>query len=115
MDETGKGKGETGKVIPARYQPPLPLDRLLLPVGAPGAGDHMELDVLIVGSGPAELACAVERAHLARRDHRDVNITVLEKAEARGEHCLSGPAVNSRASPALLSDLKTADHPFTPP
>jgi len=40
-------------MIPARYQPPLPLDRLLLPVGAPGAGDRMELDVLIVGAATA--------------------------------------------------------------
>jgi len=38
-------------ILPAAYQPPLPLDRLLLPVGAPGAGDRMELDVLIVGRG----------------------------------------------------------------
>src|SRR5438034_11236880 len=45
----GAGSGE--RFVPARYQPPLPLDRLLLPVGAPGAGDRMELDVLIVGAG----------------------------------------------------------------
>ena len=73
---------ETGKVIPARYQPPLPLDKLLLPVAAPGAGDRMELDVLIVGAGPAGLACAIELARLAQREHTDVNIGVLEKAEA---------------------------------
>ncbi|HYR97831.1 MAG TPA: electron-transfer flavoprotein:ubiquinone oxidoreductase [Gemmatimonadales bacterium] len=115
MDETGKGKGETGKVIPARYQPPLPLDRLLLPVGAPGAGDHMELDVLIVGAGPAGLACAIELAHLARREHGDVNIGVLEKAEALGEHCLSGAVVNPRAFHELFPDLKDADFPFRGP
>src|SRR2546421_7818586 len=41
------------RMIPASYQPQLPLDRLVLPVGAPGAGDRMELDVVIVGAGPA--------------------------------------------------------------
>ena len=30
MDDTGNGKGETGIVIPAQHQPPLPLDRLIL-------------------------------------------------------------------------------------
>src|SRR2546427_9586189 len=63
---------ETGKVIPAWYQPPLPLDKLLLPVAAPGAGDRMELDVLIVGAGPAGLACAIELARVAQREHTDV-------------------------------------------
>jgi len=102
-------------MIPARYQPPLPLDRLLLPVGAPGAGDRMELDVLIVGAGPAGLACAIELAHLAQRDRTDVNIGVLEKAEALGEHSLSGAVVNPRAFRELFPDVKDADFPFRGP
>src|SRR5437899_1533715 len=56
----GRGKGE-GMLVPARYQPPLPLDRLILKDGAPGSGDRTELDVLIVGAGPAGLAAATER------------------------------------------------------
>src|SRR2546429_8566316 len=83
-------------MIPASYQPPLPLDRLLLPVGAPGAGDRMELDVVIVGAGPAGLACAITLAQLAQRDRTDVNIGVLQKAEALGEQSLSGAVVNPR-------------------
>src|SRR5213080_2872604 len=102
-------------MIPARYQPPLPLDRLLLPVGAPGAGDRMELDVLIVGAGPAGLACAIELAHLAQRDRTDVNIGVLEKSEALGEHSLSGAVVNPRAFRELFPDVKDADFPFRGP
>src|SRR2546422_1530839 len=104
-----------GMIRPATYQPPLPLDRLLLPVGAPGAGDRMELDVLIVGAGPAGLACAIELAHLAQRDRTDVNIGVLEKAEALGEHCLSGAVVNPRAFRELFPDVKDADFPFRGP
>src|SRR5437870_1455858 len=106
---------ETGKVIPARYQPPLPLDKLLLPVAAPGAGDRMELDVLIVGAGPAGLACAIELARVAQREHTDVNIGVLEKAEALGEHCLSGAVVNPRASRQPFPDLRDGDFPFRGP
>ncbi|HMH83107.1 MAG TPA: electron-transfer flavoprotein:ubiquinone oxidoreductase [Gemmatimonadales bacterium] len=101
-------------ILPAAYQPPLPLDRLLLPVGAPGAGDRIELDVLIVGAGPAGLACAIELAQLARRAVGDteLNIGVLEKAEALGEHSLSGAVVNPRAFRDLFPDLQDSDFPF---
>ncbi len=99
-------------MIPAEYQPPLPLDTLILQQGAPGAGDRMELDVLIVGAGPAGLACAIELAHLAQRDRTDVNIGVLEKAQALGEHSLSGAVVNPRAFRELFPDVKDADFPF---
>src|SRR3989441_5914820 len=102
-------------ILPAAYQPPLPLDRLLLPVGAPGAGDRMELDVLIVGAGPAGLACAIELARLAQRERTDLIIGVLEKAEALGEHSLSGAVVNPRAFRELFPDLKDADFPFRGP
>src|SRR2546426_12172237 len=102
-------------ILPAAYQPPLPLDRLLLPVGAPGAGDRMELDVLIVGAGPGGLACGIGLARLAQRERTDLNIGVLEKAEALGEHSLSGAVVNPRAFGELSPDLKDADFPFRGP
>src|SRR2546421_6327842 len=104
-------------MIPARYQPPLPIDRLLLPVGAPGAGDRMELDVVIVGAGPAGLACAIALAQLAQRSggRTDLNIGVLEKAEALGEPSLSGAAVNPRAARGVFPELPEADFPFRGP
>src|SRR2546428_10618776 len=108
----GAGSGE--RFVPAGYQPPLPVDRLILKQGAPGAGDRMELDVLIVGAGPAGLACAIELAHLAQREGSDLSIGVLEKAEALGEHSLSGAVVNTRAFRELFPDPKAADFPFRP-
>src|SRR2546421_8526150 len=104
-------------ILPAAYQPPLPLDKLLVPVGASGAGDRMELDVVIVGGGPAGLACAIALAQLAQRSggRTGLNIGVLEKAEALGEHSLSGAVVNPRAFRELFPDLKDAGFPVRAP
>jgi len=109
----GAGSGE--RFVPAQYQPALPLDRLILPVGSPGAGDRMELDVLIVGAGPAGLAAAIELARLARRDGTELNIGVLEKAAALGEHCLSGAVVDPRPFRELFPELSDSDFPFRAP
>jgi len=103
------------KIVPARYQPPLPLEKLILQDGAEGAGDRMDLDVLIVGAGPAGLACAIELARLGKADGTELNIGVLEKAEALGEHSLSGAVVNPRAFRELFPDLKDSDFPFRTP
>jgi electron-transferring-flavoprotein dehydrogenase len=102
-------------ILPAAHQPPLPLDRLILKEGSPGAGDRMELDVLIVGAGPAGLACAIELAKLAKQHGTELNIGVLEKAQALGEHSLSGAVVNPRAFRELFPDLTDTDFPFRGP
>lgn len=101
-------------MIPSQYQPPLPLDRLLIKQGSQGAGDSMELDVLFVGAGPAGLAGAIELARLAKADSAvgELNIGVLEKAEALGEHSLSGAVVNPVALRELFPDLPLGDLPL---
>jgi len=101
-------------MIPSQYQPPLPLDQLLIKQGTAGAGDSMELDVLFVGAGPAGLAGAIELARLARADPAvgELNIGVLEKAEALGEHSLSGAVVNPIALRELFPDLPEKDLPL---
>ncbi len=106
-------------IVPAAAQPALPLDRLVV---APAAdGERIELDVLFVGAGPAGLAGAIELARLVKRDNEaggglgDIGIGVLEKAEALGEHSLSGAVVNPRALRELFPELADNDFPFRGP
>ena len=106
-------------ILPARHQIPLPLDRIILR-DSPGA-EAIEMDVVIVGGGPAGLACAIELAGLVKRDQEsgggmpDVGIAVLEKAGSLGEHNLSGAVVNPRAMRELFPDRAPSDFPFRRP
>ena len=106
-------------ILPARHQIPLPLDRIILR-DSPGA-EAIEMDVVIVGGGPAGLACAIELTGLVKRDQEsgggmpDVGIAVLEKAGSVGEHNLSGAVVNPRAMRELFPDRPPSDFPFRQP
>lgn len=74
------------------------------------------MDVLFVGAGPAGLTGAIELARLAAAGGRgDLNIGVLEKAGALGEHSLSGAVVNPRAFRELFPGLPASELPFRQP
>ncbi len=64
--------------------------------------DQMEYDVLIVGGGPAGLACAIRLKQLKP----DLNVCVLEKGAAVGAHSLSGCIMEPGPLDALLPDWR---------
>ncbi len=106
-------------IVPARYQPELPREQVIL-AEAPDA-EAIEMDVVFVGAGPAGLAGAIKLAQLVQQDAEsggelgEIQIAVLEKAAALGEHNLSGAVVNPRAFRELFPGMKEKEFPFRGP
>src|SRR5918994_4160890 len=103
-------------VRPADSPPPF---RALDFVNAPTDPDDERIDVgvLIVGAGPAGLACAIRFGQLLE-EHPDVAerlgevpLAVVEKGAQPGAHLLSGAVLNPRSLETLLGAAALDDMP----
>ncbi|KAL1717555.1 hypothetical protein EV715DRAFT_253812 [Schizophyllum commune] len=76
-----------------------------------------EVDVCIVGGGPAGLSAAIRLKQLEREkgNGRELRVVVLEKGSEAGSHILSGAVIEPRALDELIPEWRNGDHPLTQP
>jgi electron-transferring-flavoprotein dehydrogenase len=100
---------------PSDYPPPFDSGEFVV---APGEAE-IEVGVLIVGAGPAGLACAIRFGQLLEGAPElaerlgEVPVAVLEKGKQPGSHLLSGAVVNPVSLRRLFAGrVKTTEMPF---
>jgi electron-transferring-flavoprotein dehydrogenase len=87
--------------------------------------EQLEMDVLLVGAGPANLACALHLTNLIRAHNEsakksggrpldEINIAVIEKAAEIGSHHLSGAVLDPVSLRELIPDFEK-DAPLEAP
>ena len=92
---------------------PSPLHSLRQGVAlAPDERESMDYDVVIVGAGPAGLACAIRLKQLAASRQKDLTVCVLEKGAEVGAHILSGAVIDPVGLAQLFPDWKEKDAPL---
>ncbi len=106
---------------PADFPPPFSAGEFIAEPSDP-EDERIEVGVLIVGAGPAGLACAIRLGQLLEGAPEvaarlgDVPIAVLEKGRQPGSHLLSGAVVNPRALRRLFRGRMRVDEmPFYAP
>ena len=106
---------------PAEYPPPFRSNDYVAAPTDP-EDERIDVGVLIVGAGPAGLACAIRLGQLLEgapdvlERLGEVPIAVLEKGKAPGSHLLSGAVVNPRSLRRLFRGRKRVDEmPFYGP
>jgi electron-transferring-flavoprotein dehydrogenase len=108
-------------IRPSEYPAPFSTAEFVATPSDP-ADERIDVGVLIVGAGPAGLACAIRLGQLLEEQRQlaerlgDVPVAVLEKGKQPGSHSVSGAVVNPRGLRRLFGGrVPLADMPFYGP
>jgi electron-transferring-flavoprotein dehydrogenase len=99
-------------VKPSDYPPPWRVEEAISP---PADAEPVEVDVLVVGAGPAGLAAAIRLKQLAAAAETELAVCVVEKGSEVGAHILSGAVFEPRSLDELLPDWRQRDAPLLTP
>ena len=104
-------------ISPSQFPPPYTPNDYIATVTSPEE-QRLKVGVLIVGGGPAGLACAVRLGQLLKEAPEigqslgDFPVAILEKGKYPGAHLLSGAVINPGPFRKLFPDLQDKDFPF---
>ncbi|HEX5005561.1 MAG TPA: NAD(P)/FAD-dependent oxidoreductase, partial [Hyphomonadaceae bacterium] len=74
--------------------------------------ETLDVDILIVGGGPAGLSAALRLAQLQKSAGKPIAVALLEKAAEPGAHLLSGAVLDPRALSELIPDFEAKGAPL---
>ncbi|MBL4619379.1 MAG: NAD(P)/FAD-dependent oxidoreductase, partial [Marinicaulis sp.] len=77
--------------------------------------ESMEIDIVIVGAGPAGLSAAIRLKQLSDEHGKDLQVVVVEKGSEVGAHILSGAVLDLAGLDRLLPDWRNMDAPINTP
>ena len=102
---------------PADFKPPIEQNEFISAV-TDDLENRVEVGVLFVGAGPANLAAAIRLGQLLSDKPEimeslgEIPIAIIEKGKYPGAHLLSGAVVNPVSFRALFPDMQDSDFPF---
>jgi electron-transferring-flavoprotein dehydrogenase len=102
---------------PIEFPPPVDSEREFVGQPTDPEDERIEVGVVIVGGGPAGLACAIRLTQLLAEDQAlveslgEVPVALVEKGKGPGSHLLSGAMMRPSAMEALFPDVNPEDWP----